>query len=103
LSSTDPIRADLYGTDEAIALGIVARAQAPVLALCRKLVAAGHDPSLPMHVYRGRTLALKVRSIGEGARLAIRGDGVGFRFEKSPSEGVCGQDTASPVRLNAQA
>jgi hypothetical protein len=66
-------------------------------------VVAGHDPSLPMHVYRGRTLALKVRSIGEGARLAIRGDGVGFRFEKSPSEGVCGQDTAPPVRLNKHA
>jgi hypothetical protein len=35
--------------------------------LCRKLVAAGHDPATVMHVYRGQTLALKVRAIGEAA------------------------------------
>jgi hypothetical protein len=39
------------------------------LALCRKLIAAGYDPTLPLHAYRGDTLALKVCSIGEGAHL----------------------------------
>lgn len=44
---------------------------APVLALCRALIEAGHDPSTPLEAYRGTTLCLKVRSIGEGARLTV--------------------------------
>jgi hypothetical protein len=45
-----PIRAMLCddpqgGFPEASALGITAAAAAPVLALCRKLVAAGFDPN----------------------------------------------------------
>jgi len=46
------------------------------------LVTAGHDPERPLHPYRGNVLALWVRSIGEGAQLAIAGDGVGFRRRK---------------------
>jgi hypothetical protein len=42
-----------------------------VCQLCRDLVEAGHDPSEPMEVYRGLTLALRVRLIGEGARLTV--------------------------------
>jgi hypothetical protein len=42
-----------------------------VIALCRKL--AGHDPAARLEVYRGTTLALTVRSIGEGSRLVIIG------------------------------
>jgi len=45
--------------------------RAPVLAVCRKLTSAGFDPSRPLHAYRGDTLSLKVRSIGEGARLTV--------------------------------
>ena len=41
-----PIRAELTGSNLCSALGITARAAAPVLALCRQLVAAGHDPAL---------------------------------------------------------
>ena len=80
-----PIHAELRddpqgGFPEASALGITATAAAPVLALCRKLVAAGFDPNTPLEAYRDRNLlALKVRSIGEGARLAVAGNGVGFR------------------------
>jgi hypothetical protein len=79
-----PIRAALVGSDHCEAEGISVRAAAPVLALCRKLVAAGHDPGRPLHAYRGNVLALRVRSIGEGAQLAIVGDGVGFRRRKEP-------------------
>ena len=50
-----------------------------MIALCKALVAAGHDPAEPMEVFRSSTLALKVRSIGEGARLVVAGNGVGFR------------------------
>jgi hypothetical protein len=37
---------------------------AVVCALCRRLVEAGHDPATPLEIYRGATLALRVRSIG---------------------------------------
>lgn len=91
------------GFPEASALGITASASAPVLALCRKLVAAGFDPNTPLEAYRNRnTLALKVRSIGEGARLAVAGNGVGFRLEASPSEGACGVVGGSLVRFAAK-
>ena len=78
------IRAALIGSDCCEAEGITVRAAAPVLALCRKLVTAGHDPERPLHAYRGNVLALRVCSIGEGAQLAIGGGGVGFRRRKGP-------------------
>jgi hypothetical protein len=74
-----PIRAELKGSDTCITDdGIVARAHAPVLALCRQLIEAGFDPSRQLHVYRDDTLALRVRSIGEAARLEINPKGTGF-------------------------
>ena len=73
------IVATLTGSDTACAEGISITGASPVLALCRKLIVYGFDPAIPIHVFRGDTLALTVRSIGEGARLEIRGDGVGFR------------------------
>jgi hypothetical protein len=44
---------------------------AVVCALCRRLVESGHDPATPLAVYRGSTLALRVRGIGEAARLTV--------------------------------
>jgi hypothetical protein len=79
------IIAVLIGSDRCEALGITVCDVAPLLSLCRKLVAAGHDPQLPLHAYRGDVLALRVRSIGEAAQLAIAGDGVGFRRRKEPA------------------
>jgi hypothetical protein len=48
------------------------------LALARLLIEAGHDPATPLEAWRGETLCLRVRSIGEGARLRIASHGVGF-------------------------
>jgi hypothetical protein len=48
-----------------------------VLALCRELVAAGFDPDQPLEIYRCATLALRVRSIGEAARLAVEDNKTG--------------------------
>jgi hypothetical protein len=73
-----PIRATLVGSDYCEVQGLTGHGYAPVLALCRALVAAGHDPHRPLHVYRGHGLALKVRSIGGGARLRIATHGIGF-------------------------
>ena len=80
--STDPIEAELIGSNECRARdrarGITVHSSSSVLALCRALVGAGYDPGRPLHVYRGTTLALKVRSIGEGARLRVSSSGTGL-------------------------
>lgn len=68
------MRAELYGDDLCTAEGHRVQAYAPVLAMCRLLIKHGVDPSTPLEVYRGPTPALHVRTIGEGARLAV-GDG----------------------------
>jgi hypothetical protein len=70
------IRAELLGLSQATAPGItVSGRHAPVLSLCRALIEAGHDPAAALEAYRGTTLCLRVRSIGEGAALTVR-DGV---------------------------
>jgi hypothetical protein len=79
-SAQTPIRATLIGSNRCEALSITARGHASVPDLCRALVKAGHDPRRPLHAYRGDVLALKVRSIGEGARLTVREDRAGPRF-----------------------
>jgi hypothetical protein len=65
------LRAILTGADTASAADLTVRARSPVLALCRKLIEAGHNASQPLHVYRGDKLALIVRSIGAGAALTV--------------------------------
>jgi hypothetical protein len=66
------VRAQLLGSSQATAHGVtVSGRNAPVLALCRALIEAGHDPDTPLEAYRGDLLCLRVRSIGEGARLTV--------------------------------
>jgi hypothetical protein len=72
--SQAPIPATLIGSDRCTAEGISVRAYAPVLALCRALIEAGHDPGRALHAHRGGVLALVVRSIGEGAGLTVEDD-----------------------------
>src|SRR5262245_481740 len=79
--STIPLRAELSGDSKAAAAGIVARSGSPVLALCRELIAAGYDPGTLLEVYRGDTLCLAVRSIGEAAEVS---EGRGFRVRSAP-------------------
>ena len=90
------IGAELTGDDVAVACGITVKASAPVLALCRALIAAGHSPGIPLEAYRGDVLCLRVRSIGEGARMEINGKGNGFRT-------ISAVGTALPVRRNGAA
>jgi hypothetical protein len=70
------IRAELTGSSSCKAAGITARGS--VLALCQLLVQAGFNPDRPLHAYRGATLCLIVRSIGEAAGLEINNRGTGF-------------------------
>ena len=88
------IKAELSGSSTASAYGIVARTGSPVLELCRRLVAAGIDPKTPLEAYRGKMLCLKVRSIGEAARLVVSASGNGTPVFSRPRKGA----GASPVR-----
>jgi hypothetical protein len=92
------IRAELIGSNACTALCSAARGYAPVLALCRRLIEEGHDPDRPLHAYRGETLALVVRSIAEGAALAVEDDRLGtprIRRWRTRSDGA-----ALPMRQN---
>jgi hypothetical protein len=90
------ITAHLAGTDTCTALDITAEGGTPVLALCRKLIEAGHHPTARLNVYRGETLALRIRSIGQAAQLRVGGQGVG-----SERASECG--AAPPMRQPAAA
>jgi hypothetical protein len=71
--SADTIRAELLGSSQARAAGITVTGRyTPVLSLCRALLGAGHHPTTPLKAYRGTTLCIRVRSIGEGAALTVR-------------------------------
>jgi hypothetical protein len=79
------IRAELSSDTYATALDITVRSPSPVLALCRKLIEVStYAPETPLNAYRAKTLCLRVLGIGEGARLEIAGNGVGFRSLQGP-------------------
>ena len=67
----EPIRAEIVGADQCHAEGFGVRSAAPVLAVCRKLIAAGLDPGRSLHAFRGNVLCLVVRRIGEAARFVV--------------------------------
>jgi hypothetical protein len=71
--------AELVGDDSCRCQEIDAAvtANAPVLAMCRQLLTTGIDPDTALSVYRRGVLALKVRSIREGARLTVKTAGNG--------------------------
>jgi hypothetical protein len=93
------ISGELHGDRTAVATGITAHGYAPALALCRKLVAACHDPRTRLELFRKNgTLALRIRSIGEGAQLRIDGDGT--RFERLPDGLQQRRPAASPMQRN---
>jgi hypothetical protein len=96
------ISGELHGDRTAVAAGIIATGYTPALKLCRLLVAAGHDPRTRLELFRKNgTLALTVRSIGEGAQLRIDGDGT--RFERLPDGLQQRRPAASPMRRNEPA
>jgi Fe2+ transport system protein FeoA len=67
----------------AITTGKEPKNHSPRFDYCRKLLQQGVDPNEPLEVYRGDTLSMTIRSIGEGAKLAIReNEKTGPRFIK---------------------
>ena len=72
------IRGELIGNNLSRAAGFSSTGPTPVLALCRTLLAAGFDPAQSLEIYRGNnTLALRVGSIGEAAKLAVEDSKIG--------------------------
>jgi hypothetical protein len=71
-------------------------ANAPVLALCRQLLAQGVDPDWAVAVYRCGILTLKVHSIREAAQLTVKtaGNGAPILALDGAYEGAA----ASPAR-----
>ena len=67
-----PIRAEIDGLYRCTAAGVSVHADAPVLSLCRALIANGHDRRAPLHAYRDGVLALRIKSIGYGARWTVQ-------------------------------
>jgi hypothetical protein len=92
------IRAELTGSHTCTALGITAKSGSPVLALCRKLIEAGHNPAMRLEMYRDNTLCLRVRSIAEAAGLVVVPAGNGQPIFKR-REGV----TALPIQFQREA
>ena len=74
------------------------RGHAPVLTLCRKLIAARYDPATRLECYRGDVLALTVRSIGEAAKLVV--DEKGLRF--APQKPFSQPKGSPPMRLKTK-
>ena len=95
------IRAELIGSNECAAAGLTISGRAPVLALCRQLIADGHDPGLPLEVWRGPVLCLRVRSIGEAAQLRVATHGGGFERSRAYAAGCTAASPVeeTPVRL----
>jgi hypothetical protein len=79
-SPPQAIRASLLGEHTIVAPGVATcTASAPILELARLLIARGVDPTTALRIYRGDTLALRVRTIGEAAGLQINGKGNGCK------------------------
>lgn len=92
---SNQLRAELIGSDYCTATGFSATGPTPVLSLCRQLVTSGFDPSRPLEVYRGDTLALRIRSIGAAARLTVKDNRLG-RPIFARWQDRAGSDAAAP-------
>jgi hypothetical protein len=87
-----PIRAELIGSDRCEAEGITACGYAPVLQLCRELVAAGFNPACPLEAWRGETLCLRIRG-----RLTVADDRHGTPRLRRRQDRPPGYVAGSPV------
>ena len=96
-----PILAQFIKSDRCSAEGLEVRANAPALAMCRKLLKAGYDPDRPLHCFRGETLAMKISSIAYGARYSVSEPSTGSGVRLVPySDGPQKSGAAPPVRFS---
>lgn len=76
------IVAEIIGDNSASAEGVTVQGAAPVLALCRRLVAAGFDPDRPLHAFRGTVFSIVAKSIGAAAEWTVKERGNGPALER---------------------
>ena len=76
------ITASISSDSIATSCGVTVHVGSPVLALCRQVVTEGADPTASLQAFRGDTLCLTIRSIGEAAMLEAQGGG-GFKRVKA--------------------
>src|SRR5215831_1288773 len=96
-----PILAQFIKSDRCSAKGLEVRANAPGLAMCRKLLEAGYDPDRPLHCFRGETLAMKISSIAYGARYSVSEPSTGSGVRLVPYlDGPQKSGVAPPIRFS---
>jgi hypothetical protein len=69
------------------------------------LIQAGHDPAQPAGAWRGETLCLHIRSIGEAAELSISDPDAGSgppRFRAYNARWIGGAGTAPEFSLDSE-
>jgi hypothetical protein len=99
------VRAELIGSSTRTSAGLTVRGNVPALAICRKLIAAGHDPDCAFEVYRNGVLSLRIRSIAAGAGIDVQDDNRGVpRFTRHrPRPDKAGRLALAEVRQCASA
>jgi hypothetical protein len=75
MSRPKPIIAQFMGSDRCTAEGLEVKVNAPGLAMCRRLLEAGFEDCRPLHCFRGEELAMKISSIGWGAKYLSENSG----------------------------
>ena len=98
-AACNPVVAHLNGSRTCTGAGITATGAAPVLALCRELLAAGLDPDRALTVYRNGIVALRIRSIDEAAKLTVRES----TRDGRPRFAQLSSDGGPPIRQNSPA
>src|SRR5215472_12702791 len=101
MSRPKPIIAQFVESNRCSAEGLEVRANAPGLAMCRKLLEAGYDPDRKLHCFRGETLAMKISSIAYGARYSVSEPSIGSGVRLvSYSDGPQKSGAAPPIRFS---
>jgi len=100
MSGPKPILAQFIKSDRCSAEGLEVRANAPALAMWRKLLEAGYDPERPLHCFRGETLAMKVSSIAYGARYSVSEPSTGSGVRLVPYSDGLQKSGAAPLQLH---
>ena len=94
------ILAQFIKSDRCTAEGLEVRANAPGLAMCRKLIEAGYDPNRPLHCFRGEEIAMTISSIGYGAEYSVSEPSTGSGVRLVPySEGPKKSGAASRIEF----
>jgi hypothetical protein len=74
----ETIVGELHGSNRVTCGDVSLCSPSPAILLCRQSLARGIDSNTSLALYRDNVLALRIRSIGEGANLEVSGTGVGF-------------------------